>query len=161
MSTYPQRVADNILPLSLAGILPDAFTEWYFTENIEDHEVANKRGQIYFIEDLTLCLSKMFVPGVGMAGRSGFNELNNGKMVNKYFGGGHSLYFETKGVISDLFMKTYWVECFMGKSLPKAIDQRITKIYTPFIEFIMGVMDFIKNILFYGAIVYVLYMFFD
>lgn len=47
MSTYPQRVADNILPLSLAGTLPDAFTEWYFTENIEDHEVAN--------EDCELC----------------------------------------------------------------------------------------------------------
>jgi hypothetical protein len=41
MSTYPQRVADNILPLSVAKILPDAFSEWYFTENIEDHEVAN------------------------------------------------------------------------------------------------------------------------
>jgi len=47
MSTYPQRVADNILPLSLAGTLPDAFTEWYFTENIEDHEISN--------EDCELC----------------------------------------------------------------------------------------------------------
>jgi len=47
MSTYPQRVADNILPLSLAGTLPEAFTEWYFTENIEDHEIA--------CEDCELC----------------------------------------------------------------------------------------------------------
>jgi len=42
MSTYPQRVADNILPLSLAGMLPDAFREWFFTENIEDHVIAEK-----------------------------------------------------------------------------------------------------------------------
>ena len=47
MSNYPQRVAENILPFSIAGTLPEAFTEWYFTENIEDHEVAN--------EDCELC----------------------------------------------------------------------------------------------------------
>jgi len=47
MSTYPQRVADNILPLSVAGTLPEAFKEWYFTENIEDHEIAE--------EDCELC----------------------------------------------------------------------------------------------------------
>ncbi len=47
MSTYPQRVADNILPLSISGALSDAFKEWYFTENIEDHEVSN--------EDCELC----------------------------------------------------------------------------------------------------------
>lgn len=42
MSTYPQRVADNILPLSSADRLPQAFTEWYFTECIEDHELATE-----------------------------------------------------------------------------------------------------------------------
>jgi hypothetical protein len=47
MSTYPQRVSDNILPLSISGILPEAFREWYFTDNIEDHEIAN--------EDCELC----------------------------------------------------------------------------------------------------------
>lgn len=47
MSTYPQRVADNILPLSISGTLPEAFKEWYFTDNIEDHEIAN--------EDCELC----------------------------------------------------------------------------------------------------------
>ncbi|MFW2374528.1 MAG: hypothetical protein ACN4GM_15490 [Gammaproteobacteria bacterium] len=46
-TTYPQRVADNILPLSLAGTLPEAFKEWYFTENVEDHEIA--------VEDCELC----------------------------------------------------------------------------------------------------------
>ena len=36
--TYPQRVADNILPISIATHLPEAFTEWYFTEEVYDHE---------------------------------------------------------------------------------------------------------------------------
>lgn len=40
MNTYPQREADNILSLSVVGVLPDAFNEWYFTELIEDHEDA-------------------------------------------------------------------------------------------------------------------------
>lgn len=47
MSTYPQRVADNILPLSQAGTLPEAFKEWYFNGKTEDHEQA--------IEECELC----------------------------------------------------------------------------------------------------------
>lgn len=35
--SYPQRVADSILPLSIAGTLPEAFKEWFFNENYEDH----------------------------------------------------------------------------------------------------------------------------
>lgn len=38
MSTYPQRVRDNILPLSYGTTLPEAFEEWSFTENTIDHE---------------------------------------------------------------------------------------------------------------------------
>ncbi len=38
MSSYPQRVADNILPLSISGELSEAFKEWSFTEITEDHE---------------------------------------------------------------------------------------------------------------------------
>ncbi|WP_332750815.1 hypothetical protein [Hydrogenophaga sp.] len=38
MRTYPQRVRDNILPLSVGSTLPEAFEEWSFTENTEDHE---------------------------------------------------------------------------------------------------------------------------
>ena len=36
MSSYPQRVADNILPLSISGELSQAFKEWSFTEGHED-----------------------------------------------------------------------------------------------------------------------------
>lgn len=37
MTTYPQRVKDNILPLSIAATLPEAFEEWSFTERTIDH----------------------------------------------------------------------------------------------------------------------------
>ncbi len=36
MGGYAQRVHDNILPLSVAATLPQAFTEWAFTENTID-----------------------------------------------------------------------------------------------------------------------------
>ena len=52
MNTYPQRVAENILPLSVAGSLPEAFEEWYFTENVEDYEEAT--------EDCELCNHEKF-----------------------------------------------------------------------------------------------------
>ncbi|HCL3363327.1 TPA: hypothetical protein ACM2ZS_005059 [Pseudomonas aeruginosa] len=38
MQSYPQRVRDNILPLSVGSTLPEAFEEWSFTERTHDHE---------------------------------------------------------------------------------------------------------------------------
>ena len=52
MSTYIQKVADNILPLSVAGTLPEAFREWYFTDNIEDHMSADEECQLCGHEQL-------------------------------------------------------------------------------------------------------------
>ena len=52
MSTYTQRVADNILPLSVAGTLPEAFREWRFTDNVEDHESADEDCQLCGQEQL-------------------------------------------------------------------------------------------------------------
>ena len=50
--TYPQRVRENILPLSVADTLPEAFEEWSFTENTEDHEDAIETCQLCNQEDL-------------------------------------------------------------------------------------------------------------
>ena len=44
--SYPKRVADNILPLSVAGTLPAAFREWRFTGETVDHEVAGEICQL-------------------------------------------------------------------------------------------------------------------
>lgn len=38
MNAYPQRVRDNILPISIGSTLPEAFEEWSFTEQTQDHE---------------------------------------------------------------------------------------------------------------------------
>ena len=41
-SQYDQRVADNVLPLSVAGVLGEALTEWRFIEEVVDHEEATE-----------------------------------------------------------------------------------------------------------------------
>lgn len=46
MNTYPQRIRESILPLSVASTLPEAFREWAFTGHAEDHETATKTCQL-------------------------------------------------------------------------------------------------------------------
>ena len=52
MRTYPQKVRDNILPLSVAGTLPEAFKEWSFTDNTIDHEEAIETCQLCEHEEI-------------------------------------------------------------------------------------------------------------
>jgi hypothetical protein len=43
MPNFPQRVRDNILPLSENQTLAEAFDEWRFAEETIDHE---QRGEV-------------------------------------------------------------------------------------------------------------------
>lgn len=52
VNTYPQRVRDNILPLSVGSTLPEAFEEWSFTEQIKDHGQSIETCQLCEQEDL-------------------------------------------------------------------------------------------------------------
>lgn len=52
MQKYPQRVRDNILPLSVGNDLPKAFEEWSFTERTVDHEESIETCQLCNQEDL-------------------------------------------------------------------------------------------------------------
>lgn len=52
MHTYPQRVRDNILPLSIGASLPEAFEEWSFTERTIDHGKPIETCQLCEHEEL-------------------------------------------------------------------------------------------------------------
>lgn len=52
MRNYPQRVRDNILPLSVGASLPEAFEEWSFTEHTVDHEEPVETCQLCEHEEL-------------------------------------------------------------------------------------------------------------
>lgn len=52
MNSYPQRVRDNILPISIGSTLPEAFEEWSFTEQTHDYEQPIESCQLCEQEDL-------------------------------------------------------------------------------------------------------------
>lgn len=52
MSAYTQRVRDSILPRSVAGALPAAFSEWSFTEHTVDHESPIETCELCGQQDL-------------------------------------------------------------------------------------------------------------
>ncbi len=52
MSNFLSRVAGNILPLSVEKTLPEAFSEWSFTEQVRDHEHATETCELCEQEDL-------------------------------------------------------------------------------------------------------------
>ncbi|HGY1007987.1 TPA: hypothetical protein ACNUUR_000540 [Aeromonas salmonicida] len=52
MEEYPLRVRNNIIPLSISGMLPQAFEEWYFTDRTIDHGHAIETCQLCEQEDL-------------------------------------------------------------------------------------------------------------
>ena len=52
MTTYPRRVRDNILRLSVAGTLPEAFEEWSFADEVVDHEQPIETCELCEQQDL-------------------------------------------------------------------------------------------------------------
>lgn len=52
MTSYPLRVAENVLPLSVSNEVSEALKEWYFTERTEDHVVATESCELCDQEQL-------------------------------------------------------------------------------------------------------------
>jgi WD40 repeat protein len=61
------------------------------------------------INDGILILSQLFVLFTGMAGRIGFYGFTNERLLNRFFVGGHSHYFQPAGADPDAFMREWWV----------------------------------------------------
>ncbi|MFC4299853.1 OmpA family protein [Castellaniella hirudinis] len=75
------------------------------------------------VDDKTLILSQFFVLFTGMAGRVGFIGTTNHCLINRYFRGGHSHYFEQHREVQ--FMEMYWISILSSHNheiLP--IDER-------------------------------------
>lgn len=63
------------------------------------------------VNDKAVLFAELFVPRAGMSGRLGFSGMAN-NVVNRYFLGGHSLYFERSG-----FIKEFWLPLIDDLSL--------------------------------------------
>ncbi|SOE87071.1 Response regulator receiver domain-containing protein [Burkholderia sp. YR290] len=84
----------------LCGSVLNAHHDWTFQKCVKDLSIINDCGD----RDYVLWLSRALVLGVGMAGKTGFYGLNGDRLMNRFFIGGHSLYFK-----GDEFMSRYWL----------------------------------------------------
>lgn len=77
--------------------------------------------------DSVLILSKLFVPGLGFAGRVGFQREHTSNFMNRYFKGGHSLYFSRIEDGNNFYSK-HWSSIINGQA-PETIDSRPNPIF--------------------------------
>lgn len=98
-------------------------------------------------DDHVLLFSEAMVLGTGMAGKSGFYGVQNEKLINRFFKGGHSSYFQ-----GNDFMYKYWLPLFDVSAPIQSIDQRSSSTLThEIIDKIASVMGICKRPIYYIA----------
>lgn len=96
----------NVRHILLAGsVLPSNFDWLLLFKSGKIKRVINDCGT----NDSILILSQFFVLLTGMAGRVGFYGFTGNQLVNRYFQGGHSHYFDKCDDGSSPFMERYWL----------------------------------------------------
>lgn len=102
--------------LVLCGsVLPSNFN-WEFVRKSQNFRVVNDCGT----NDYVLWLSNAAALGLGMAGKCGFHGFNDDRFSNRFFRGGHSLYFDATGE----FMRTYWLPLLTDANYLSPHDDR-------------------------------------
>jgi hypothetical protein len=106
----------------LSGSVLRSRFDWdHFLERVPARRVVNDCG----LNDVVLILSQFCVLFTGMAGRSGFYGFTGIEVVNRYFPGGHSHYFQPGGPDLDSFMRQYWLGIIARGEDPESVDQRV------------------------------------
>ncbi len=141
----------KIKTLILAGsVLPsDYLSKIDIAANVE--RFINECGT----KDYVLLVNKFFIWGLEDAGRIGFTMANSSNMCNRYFDGGHSLYFNQE------FYRQYWLPILLTDVELDPIDNRKYKWYTDFTEFIYAVLNKFKYFWYIGGFVWFIIFIFD
>lgn len=135
------------LTLVFSGSVLPARYEFDYLKQHSNVRLINECGD----RDLPLCGSCAFVLGVGMAGRVGFHGMNNQHLVNRYYNGGHSLYFEGNEFISQNWLPII----FDDKFIVKNIDNRKPSFLNDAIfEKLVELLGKFKALLYTGATAY-------
>lgn len=111
------------------------------------HEKVNKIINDCGTSDFVLIINKIFVWGLSDSGRIGFTNANSSSFCNRYFNGGHSLYFHKS------FYENYWLPHIVTDNELEPINDK-TKWHSDFSEFILACMEYCKYV------VYILLIFF-
>jgi CheY-like chemotaxis protein len=124
------------ITLVLSGSMLSSTFDWKSVSNDNNFRIVNECGS----RDFVLWLSAACVLGAGMAGKLGFYGFNNRFLMNRFFIGGHSLYFA-----SDSFMLQQWVPLLDEESELSEIDERVNSgFFLRVLENLVVVLGFLK-----------------
>lgn len=118
----PQYLRPQVNTVILSGsVLRPSFPWQSLLDSGDVRRVINDCG----IDDKVLWLNQLTVLFTGMAGRVGLAGLTSDQMMNRYFKGGHSLYFvDSSGQQSNAFMLRYWAPLLLFEMAPERVDER-------------------------------------
>ncbi len=105
--------------------------------------------------DLVLVLARLFVLGLGDAGRIGFQHENSDEFQNRYFSGGHSLYFE-KFDANSAFYERFWVKLIALGERVERFDSRTNYFGQDIVDLTIKVIAFLKPAIYVFAIVFLI-----
>lgn len=103
------------------------------------------------IHDIVLIGARLFFFGLGDAGRVGFRRENSERFQNRYFRGGHDLYFKDVEP-GAIFYSRYWLPTIaLGKDI-KRVDMRKNYIGEDFVDIAIKLLTFLKPAWYLGAV---------
>ena len=106
----------------LAGSVLNSNFDWDKLNEKRVFTIVNDCGT----HDYILWLSNMFVPYLGMAGKIGFKWINSETSKNRYYNGGHSLFFENSDHSLSDHMEKNWLPILLNDTPPIDHNDRET-----------------------------------
>jgi len=97
-------------------------------------------------KDNVLVIARALLLGLGDSGRTGFIRDNSPNFKNRFFKGGHSLYFEKYN--GDYFYSKYWVPTLCADKPPEDADDRENYVFQDFVEFLIRVSGVLKPVVY-------------
>lgn len=97
------------------------------------------------IDDFVLILARFFILGLGDAGRIGFERENSDEFINRYFRGGHSLYFKEFDQ-SSTFYERFWLRFIALEQTPEKFDARRNYFGQGVVEMVVNLVSLFKPI---------------
>lgn len=95
---------DSIKSVVLCGSVLDQDYDFSRLNHLKNANIVNDCAVV----DIPLLFSEAFVIGTGMAGLAGVRGLSNNRVKNRFFRGGHSMFFNR----SRGFIQHYWLPLF-------------------------------------------------
>lgn len=107
--------------------------------------------------DLVLVAARLLLLGLGDAGRVGFSRENSTKFQNRYYSGGHSLYFNRFGK-EQLFYERYWIPRIALGNEMKRLDFRRSYFGEDLVDILVKFLTHLKPILYFSPFLFLAYV---